>query len=684
MSFEDLGKDIPELLIKIPVTVVFIGNHKALSSDTISSKQKEQWFTDLSHRIEQIQMKNNPHYFTDEISNSSSMFYRFQFSSYSLPSTDNNEFENILKLVMRGESSTVHPIVVNTVLQSLVDFYKIPGIVVFVICPINGKYSYCEGVENPQNLSKVSHMKNWPFDLILDTNSLWSSQISEAIKKTKKADLTFFSGWANSDDFVSRMVGNAELKNELKTKSFRNFPRCSNKWFSNGRILWFDISEIVSSVSDSAPTSSLSKAELEIANSEEAFQTLCLDSQSITQSEYCFSLKNYIAELRSFLHQQTNLSSKAMTILGKISANLINGIKEVVIPPSPTFLTGFSQNFDFSATVFDDNDDLFNETEYESILQTYLFPGVTINFRKDKSSLLEWSAIGLPVYTKSYDCFDIVYYPHKGSPSYKCIDPLHFRESLSAFDLTHDVTTMNNITSRDIISNIVFVNSTNPILLTKFSSAFALDYVSLGIMTSGYYDINPILRSNLVHMYGLTPTEKWYSLSIMSTSSSHTTLSTLSRDAAYRNCLRSILGKTREKIIRRIRNIQNLLVLAREYGTDTMNFSISAFEKQVELFSESISEVLSLAEMFEFESMKNALFALKEKQKVFSKQLKLSAQDLEDQLCAQAPGVIVQKEVTMLDKLDRFAILTFPFWMSFFFFGVVSSLIVATRRLKLS
>ena len=44
VCYQDFDKSIPDVVVDVPVTVVFLGNHKSTSIDAISPKLKEKWF----------------------------------------------------------------------------------------------------------------------------------------------------------------------------------------------------------------------------------------------------------------------------------------------------------------------------------------------------------------------------------------------------------------------------------------------------------------------------------------------------------------------------------------------------------------------------------------------------------------------------------------------------------------
>ena len=131
------------------------------------------------------------------------------------------------------------------------------------------------------------------------------------------------------------------------------------------------------------------------------------------------------------------------------------------------------------------------------------------------------------------------------------------------------------------------------------------------------------------------------------------------------------------------KEVSKLIELTKEYNI-TNNLSEDYLSKQVDIYSNSLSDVLKYADKFEFETMKDVLVSHKMKQKEFSKQLKEIAKDLNDQLCTVAPSIIVQKGTKPWDRIDSIAVMILPFWIGLLFVSLLSAFIAFSRKIKLA
>ena len=691
-------KSIPEIVVKIPITVVFIGNHKNTKTNSISQELKQKWFKDLTHTDEQTEINETSQFITEEVSKSPPLKYNFVFSSFDLPSDVHTAFEKALNYAScrfdeENDQKFVHSNVVENLLQSIVEYFQIPGIVFF---PLNldqklRNINFCQGIPTTFNTTSVTNQKKkaYPEQLEIEENiqhgdkEKWSEQIYDLIKRTKNGETTYLTGWNDKESLFIRINSSETLSEELQMISFKQ-SKCSDKWFTNGRILWANMRQTLDDAFTHKYTSASTPEnnEEQLSELKKQFEQFCKQQeQTKKQEDYCNNVMEKIKELSAQPVNRNKQDQNTLAYMGALSAILIDGLKEVVAPVTPTFLTPFSDVFRIDVTLFNDSKKIFPKEKFKSLFDQLLLPGVTAEYKFENMDFLEWPGISIPINTKVSECMSSIV-DEQRKKYYRCTSPEYFREDLSGFEVPHELTSEKgaNISKRELVCNIIVGNSL-PILISKRSTSFAFDYVTLGTYTSLRNDIRPILRSILIHMYGISSTEKWNSPTILSTNSSHTSLGRLSKDAAYRNAMRSILSKGRTKIIKRLGEVTELLKLIGEYNIQS-SFSFEYLDKQAEMYSDSLYKILKYTEKFEFETMREYLYKHKSLQKQFSKQLKAIIKELNDQLCNVAPSIIVQKGTKMWDRIDSISLLVMPVWLGILCVSLLALFIVMTRKIK--
>ena len=687
VCYQDFDKSIPDVVVDVPVTVVFLGNHKSTSIDAISPKLKEKWFKDLTHTVEQDESNLTTQFATAEASKSPPLKFKFSFKNFDLPREIHKPFESALKLVsckLQENVEFIHSSVVESLLESIVDFYKIPGIVFFALNLERGRKYFCEGAQLTKEFVIPEENIEFPEKLEIDTSGQipWSRQVLDLIDATRNGKMTYFSGWDTQTHLYMRLKNSATLSEELNPESFKYF-KCSNKWFTKGRIMWTNMKQGIDDAFKHTSSVVYNENEREKLNDlKGTYEMYCKSRRDRKQEQYCRDLEAAIKELEEPA-EKIRRDQNILAYMGYLSSIIIDGLKEVVTPVTPTYLTPFADKFNVAVTVFNDSKNEFPKKQFEELLNSYLLPKAKAEYKYDGMDFFSWPAIGIPINTRVGYCNSEVVNSERSS-YYTCTNPMYFREDLSSFEVTHALTSEKNATvsTRDIVANVI-VGDSKPILISKRSTSFAFDWVTLGTFTTSRSDIRPILRSILTHMYGLSSSEKWYSPTIMSPFSTHTAFGQLSKDAAYRNGMRSILSKGRAKILKRLKEVSKLIELTKEYNI-TNNLSEDYLSKQVDIYSNSLSDVLKYADKFEFETMKDVLVSHKMKQKEFSKQLKEIAKDLNDQLCTVAPSIIVQKGTKPWDRIDSIAVMILPFWIGLLFVSLLSAFIAFSRKIKLA
>lgn len=695
---DDIESAIPEIIVKVPVSVVFIGTNSIIKQDELSQESLENWFKNLDFTTFQNMKNSTDQFITSEVSKAPPMKYKFTFSVFKLPDEVHTIFEEILKYTARWSSDKkrkyVHFYVVEQVLQSLVDYYKIPNIAFFPLCSSEYSYYYCEGMENAERMSvrkTQAFPEDMPLNITFSKDKSWSSQVNDLLKMSKNGNPTFFSGWNDASSLFSRLNASEFLREELVSNAYKGGNRCSQNWFTSGRIFWSDMQHIIAKAQESLDPASVKALDIrnEIETTNSSFGKFCTgyltDSK---QREYCAHLHKYINQLVQQYKEvsgksdmKTSYTGTQTKFLGMLSGIILDGLKEVITPVTPTFETPFAKSLRISITMINDTKKVFPTNDYSKYMSTYLLKGMSAVYGFENIQLNEWPGLGIPISTRVKPCDETI--EIRNYDDYRCIDKMLFREDLSAFEVPHELRSDANKTEREVVTTVI-VGADAPILLSKSSPAFSYDWITLATFTVNSPDIRPLLRSTLVHMYGLTHGEGWNSATIMSPSSTHYPLGQLSKDVAYRNAMRSFLSKGRAKIIQRIKTIKELLDFAEEVGAGNANISKHAIIEQIQNYGRSIDEILDLCEKFEFHQMRLELNRHRQKQKQLSKQLKEIARELDENLCSVAPPILMKSKGTVLDSLDSLAVIAFPAWIGTLFIALLTLFIVFSRKIKMA
>ncbi|EAX99348.1 hypothetical protein TVAG_182050 [Trichomonas vaginalis G3] len=684
---DDIEKHIPEIVVKIPVSVVFIGQNDMIKKESLSQESLEKWFKNFDFTTYQNKTNSTDQFITSEVSKAPPMKYKFVFSVFELPEQVHMVFEKVLDYTARFSYDKrrryVHFYVIERLLQSLVEHYKIPNIAFFPLCS-REQYYYCEGMENAEKMSA----KNSPafegdlsLNITLDKDKSWSSQVDELITLAKNGYPNFFSGWNSANTLYLRLNTSDFLREELVSNAYKGGNRCSQNWFTSGRIFWSDMFNIINKAKDKEMNLISEDYEREIAALQETFELCKGPNLNAKQREHCEKVNKYIQKLREEKLKSNPYSSAQMQFLGMLSAIILDGLKEVITPVTPTFETPFSRKTKISITTFSDTNKNFPSLNYTNYMTSYLLYNMSAVYEFENINLNEWPGIGIPITTRVTKCDESVRI--RNYDDYRCIDKMLFREELSSLEVPHELRSDANITEREVVTAVI-VGSGEPILLSKSSPAFAYDWSTLATFTTQSPDIRPLLRSTLVHLYGLTAGEGWNSATIMSPSSTHYPLGQLSKDVAYRNAMRAFLSKGRAKIVQRLGRIKELLNFADEVGAGTASISKEALVEQIKQYGQSVEEILDLCERFEWLQMRRELFRHRLRQKQLSKQLKEIARQLDENLCSQAPAVILKTPNSWMDWFDNIAIVSFPVWIGTFFFALLSLFIVYSRKIKMA
>lgn len=659
--------DIPEPIIKVPVTVVFLGTHK-IFEEKFASDIKTKWFRDLSHEITQTTRNSTDFYISSEIIKVPALKYRFEFSFRSLPRNVSETFEDILTSLSRESgfvhgSRTVHPYPLEFVLKTLVDQYQVPGNVFFVYGSENRVFSYCEGVtKNEIKLNRTrSSCPN--FNLNLDSAQSWSEQIKSAISQ--------FGDWTSSESVMSYLSSCKDLERESRSASGKH--QCGLNWvMQKNRIFFMDASSYANrSLSETFTNQKQDSATINerLSDSVSTFDQMC-NKEKLVDDKFCKSLEEYIESLR---RTEKSKDPGDMTyvyrFLTNISAIIMEGLKSYSVPDVPSFSTELPDRFIFYISQIHQNQKTHvNTSEIEEALSGYVIGGAKYSIRKEKVGLSMWPYLALPL-------ADL-----KPVGSHLSVKWDAMREGLQDSPINHKLYSVGNETMRDIVANHVIFNEKKPILFNNVTSSFAFDSVSVSISNYTNFDPLPLLRSCLLHMYGLQPSKRWRSLSVVSLYSKHTELSLLSCDAAYRNTVRVELSKSKTKIAQRIKKVHEIIDFAN--SNQALELDNTMFGLQIQTITSYMQDVVDLISKSNFTTLPDALKQLKAARKSFSRYLKQMLQDAEEQMCQNAPVNLIVKPPSLLDKLDYYASMTSVVWLGALVSAFLAMVYTCARNMK--
>lgn len=644
---------IPPLVIDIPVSVVFIGTHKLLDEDLneFTSKIKEDWFIGLNHeRIHREVNKSKFFYITPDAKKKTSIKYNYKFVVVDLPKDDHVIFEKSMEKLKRpynksGTSTLVHPYPVEKIFQSLIDYYKIPGYVFFIYAASSSNQTYCEGIFKDEVFHYVNVTQQ---EIKFQPGKPWAHQMQDLLNQP-----SFLGGWSSASQVYSQIRNDDSLSQELINNTIQPLNSCGMAWASNKRFLWADLSKRA----NKSLNTQIKPKFPSLPNILTLYEKLCNPQN---ESSYC---KNLSTHIKTIQERVPNEFSTAVSEFNAISSSVIlNALYTVINPKSPLFNTAIPNKLDVELTHIG-IDKTVNTSLLQKALKSYSL-GFETKVTHEVMPLAAWPSFMISLFSSLTN--------HKIN-MFNGINASLFREHLQNMEVSHDLQGNN---TRTLVGLIYSYNSTNPILLNNISSSIAFDWVSFEIAQPGHFDPLSLLRSMLVHLYGLHPYNKWKSMSIMSLSSFHYELGQISKDAAIRNSLRYSLGKIHDKTIRQIDQLDRLISL------NPSNFSSAAIINQIVPVAHAFQEVLDMASNFEFEQMWDSFTNLKVMRKELSKMLKKSIQGLKDQLCMMKPPKEIMKEPSLLDNLDEIAMYTFPIWFLVFFVSFTVTLYAVYTSMK--
>ena len=723
---------IPDPIIPINITLVFLGNHKYVKESVLTQTILERWFNGLSHTLKHKESNDSPYFTTNEHSKYNAQKYRYTFSEVPLPDDVHNAFEDALSMLSRKsdftkingkqEKATIHPFSVEILIQSLIDYYQIPGYPFFIYASKDYHYRFCEGLHiheirnlfQNHNDSETYLNSAIPLDILnftdsilpslqIDLNRPWSNQIEDLIA-VQQGD--FLGGWQTSQEVSEQIMHHSILWDELRYSY--GLSSCSSLWVGQNRFLWADVTNLIDELIEETKTIRY-RQNTNYDHDFKFFQEHCLDldsSESSIESQICDyiykSLKNN-QEFQSFLQSQpikkyqkdinlddminnyddqdknqetqNDLFSFGIHFLTQLSAIIMDGIYSVITPETPGFMTVIPDNFIFSLTsiheIFDSVDKIielknskFNKTihEFSKDLLSYVLPPAKGKIRdSDTFPISQWLNLGYFIYGDNE------------------VDLSVLREELQEYDVPHHPEhEKDNTTSRRVVNMFLLHQG-----FTKLYS-HAYDYISLSFSSPDSFDKLPGLRSSLIHMYGLLPYDNWHSLSILCPNSHHSQLNQIAKDVAYRNSLKTELSAAYIKLRKQLLKLDESVNYIETKTQNTLNISKNQYQifQDTKAVSEKIADVLYRAERFDFENAYNILREIKKKRKSLGRMVKSMTRKVQDQTCQLTPSSSIQKPENWMDRIDKFAIHSFFIWISIFGFSLIVFLTASIRHIK--
>jgi hypothetical protein len=651
---------LPEPILLIPISVVLIGNHSFSNRNQTIICRK--WFQDLSHVMSQEIQQSTDWYISSDKIHVPRLRYRLNFSFVDIREDDHIIFERALTQLSRisdlsSKTSVIHPYPLGLLLQSLVDHYRIPNYVFFLFASKTKHFSFCEGLHSSEtsivNASEVRRLE-------LNKSRSWGSEISSLLKSR-----SLLGNWSTSGAVRFHLQTIRSLTCELKNHATKK--QCGRFWALQNRILWADASSFVrNSRSDQTVGQDEPNDADVLADTEASYAQLCTNNTEAS-SKFCTDLENYIEFLRESRPRNEDRSLYLRQFLVNVSAVIIDAVKAVIVPDVPPFVTPLADTVIFKVrTITDPAARQPPLTKLCDALKSYLPNSTIAIFDPIISNLTDFPFLAL-----EFSRFE---------ESGKFRGASAIREGLQLAPDGDESPKTAGLLTRVIPIALAVYDGPLLLLFNNDSPSFAFDSVSFAVTNSTAFDPLPILRSCLVHLYGLPPARRWRSLSVLCVSSCHSELSAISRDAAHRNMARVELLKASRKVVSRVSEAEQLLHFA------GANWSVWRFDEllraQIGEVRHLVDEVTAAAAALHFERLASAARALRNARGTFSKQTKALLRELQEQVCEYAPVNAIVKRPSIADQLDRIAVASAFLWIGGLAVSSVVLMLAIARNLK--
>lgn len=745
-SFIQEIDNIQEPIIDVPISVVFIGKHQLINPEIIQTEFTKKWFENLRYTRQQ-EIKRGSSYFHSSTKSSKypPIKYHFHFSLHNVSDDDNHLFEDAFQLFSRSTTlnpspnqkifATIHPYPIHLLLHTYVDYYKIDGYVFFAFASNgNTNYQICEGI-NYQELNSITTTKTKQKNRIsvkIDHSKPWNRQIKEKLNDNS------FGNWSTAEEVYHNFLSNPELTIELNNLSTP--AQCSPNWVMSNkdqdRIFFSDISNIArfSYFETFLPSDSVSISD-KLNDAVSSFDQLCNVNKSVTNN-YCQKLESYISDLR--VQVKAFGSDKSIHSLHRFLSNastlILDALNKQVAPSVPLYDLQMPDVFEISVTQIGKASKAYNITEIKGIFENCMINNIKPKFDFTSNRLNDFPMLAIPVFYSTYrqymldDYFQSTFHRNNTSSSYKSPNSPHLYEisnqlfveaakleealQFKSLNIKAYRNTENKVV-RNIVSIVLFPDSNdvyNPLLIDGNVDSFSFDQVSLYIakniddtvtemnstdkkmlytidplyVYNYHFDPNRIVRSSLIHMYGILPSKKWRSLSIMCPLSQHRDINLVSKDVAYRNSISTELSKTKIRVMKHANRMIQLLQFAHERAYDMQSIHISE-DKLVALTIDleiQYNEVIKQVSNLQFEELVESVEILRNKRKLLTNSIKSTISEVELALCELAPVHLIVKNPSLIDRLDNVSTLLSPIWIGLLVLSVLAASVVYTNRLK--
>lgn len=619
-------------VLDIPVSVVLLGDTPRLN-DLMQSPLTDKWFSELGHIKDHIRLNKSDWFYSKPHRELSDFKYNFTFSHFKLPEDVHETFVKAVKALTRpnpsiNNSNIIHPYPMDILLQSLVDHYKIPSYTFFVLDFKDIDINFCESLhrlEPMKNITGIGH--EIKFEISQDTE--WSTQIEELLENDD-----FMGGWKNSSIVNYHIHGISYLIGEAVKIDERLFPTCEKRMVGRNRLLWVDLS--VARSPDEIPKTN-----------------------------------------RDILQEMKFISKNETYTLALMSSLIIDAAHNVLAPPTPSFETPLADEYEIDISEIAETPNGIDFGEFEEILDSYLLENCHSMYSYDFIPLSQMPYLALPLYAKAQQMYD--------DDQYVSIDASNFREILQINEIDHKSVMKAQKMTRQIAAYVIEFHTPKVFLIDGISSSMSLDYISMAIKRSmdESFDPRPLLRSTLVHLYGLTPAYKWHSLSILSLGSRHTQLNQISRDVAVRNSFLSEISRVHSKVDKYYTKVMRLINHSKELDIPINDSIIGQINNEVNQVTFTAQSIISYTNQFHFLLTKENIFQLRSARKGYTKALKKIINDIQEQICFVAPANVIYGEAPLIDKFDKFFVVISPVWMVLVLFSFALLIYARTRILKM-
>jgi hypothetical protein len=181
-------------------------------------------------------------------------------------------------------------------------------------------------------------------------------------------------------------------------------------------------------------------------------------------------------------------------------------------------------------------------------------------------------------------------------------------------------------------------------------------------------------------MYGIQPSKKWHSLSILSVGSHHSELLETSRDTAYRNAIRVELGKAHNRTNRHLRSVMDIVEFAGE--NSSLAIPIEVLRAEFRETVAKLQKVIDDAGALHTERLLEEAQELRVSRKSLVTRMKQIRKEILEGMCQYAPVNFVIVRSSWADGFDAIATWLAPVWLTLLGISALILLFACARSYK--